>query len=227
MKLKIKPYLFKLIKENILYLSSALILTVMLIFVVKVGFNKISASEHKIETLTREVNELQKKATLFQTTIPPADKLDEDVKLLNSLIPNIEDYFSIIYSLETLSQKTGFVIIGYSVNIAKSTANKLKLSVTGVGDTNSFMKFLDQYNFAGGRLITSDKIELDPQLTGSVKVDLTFYNKNTKVGGVSELPTSDKIFQELEAIKQKVTFDFIQIGEENLDLSYPRKSTPF
>ncbi len=227
MKLKIKPYLLRLLKENAVYIFSLFFLLVLITIIVKTSLDKITSSNSKIKTLNREINSLQSKATFFQETLPPTEKLDEDVKLLNKLIPNIEDYFSIIYSLETLAQKTGFIITGYSVNIGKSTPNKLKLTITGVGDTNSFMKFLDQYNFEGGRLITSDKIELNPLLTGSIKIDLTFYNKSTSTG-TGEITQNKKIFQELEAIKQKVNFEFSESsGEGEFDFDYPRKSNPF
>ncbi len=226
MKLKIKPYLLRLVKENIVYIFSLFFLFILIVIVIKTGFDKITDSNSKIKTLTNEVNSLQSKAAFFQETIPDTAKLDEDVKLLNLLIPNIEDYFSIIYSLETLSQKTGFNVVGYSVSIGKSTPNKLRLSVTGLGDSTSFMKFLDEYNFSGSRLITSDKIELNPQLTGAIKIDLTFYNKSTSTTNTDITPNK-KIFQELEAIKQKVNFDFSQNVQENQDLSYPKKSNPF
>jgi len=225
--MKIKPYLFRLIKQNAVYIISIFFLLVMIVFAIIIDLDRISSSELKIKALTKEVGLLQKKANLFQTTIPPTEKLDEDIKLLNSLIPNIEDYFSVIYSLETLSQKTGFFIVDYSVNVSKSSVDKLRLSVIGNGDSSSFIKFLDQYNFAGGRLITSDKIELNPELISAIKIDLTFYSKNVPVSGSSKLPTDDKIFKDLEAIKQKVSFDFSQTNPEDLDLSYPRKSNLF
>ena len=228
MRLRIKPYLLRLIRENLVYLLSSLLLTVLIITVTKVSLDKIIQAETDIGTLNSDISKLQKKITLFQTVIPPSNKLDEDVALLNSLIPNVEDYFSVIYSLETLSEKTGFSIIGYSVNVNKSTANKLRLTVTGVGDSNSFLKFLQNYNFAGGRLITSDKIELNPQLSGSIKLDLTFYNKSTANNNTDINVTDNKAFQDLESIKQKVSFDFGQSqAAENLDLNYPKKSNPF
>ncbi|MBI5127123.1 hypothetical protein HZA76_01565 [Candidatus Roizmanbacteria bacterium] len=227
MKLKIKPYLLRLLRENAVYLFGLIFLFLLIIVIIKTGFDRIAATNSRIKTLNNDIGRLQSKAAFFQNTLPSTEKLDEDVKLLNKLIPNIEDYFSIIYSLETLSQKTGFVITGYSVNIGKSSPNKLKLSVTGVGDTNSFMKFLDEYNFEGGRLITSDKIELNPQLTGSIRIDLTFYSKTTSTG-VGEITQDKKTFQELEAIKEKVNFEFSEASPEgDFDLTYPRKTNPF
>ena len=47
----------------------------------------------------------------MNNSIPQSEKLDEDIKFLNTLIPNTEDYFSIIYALENLSQKSNFIIL--------------------------------------------------------------------------------------------------------------------
>lgn len=193
----------------------------------KLSIDRIYKSNDKIKQLTKDIIELEKKVNLYQTSIPSSEKLDEDIKLLNALIPNIEDYFSIIYSLENLSQNTGFIIIDYSVNVGKSTTDKLKLTVTGMGNSDSFLKFLDDYKFGGGRLITSDKIELSSQLSDSIKLDLTFYNKSTNINEQKVVITNSQIFEELEAIKTKVSFDFNQNETEVVEQTYPRKSNLF
>lgn len=227
MKTKIKPYLFRLIKENILYIISTFFLLILIVVVSKLSLDRIFDSDTKIKQLNTDISELEKKVELYQTSIPSSDKLDEDIKLLNTLIPNIEDYFSIIYSLEKLSQDTGFIITDYIVNVGKSTENKLRLTVTGVGDSNTFLKFLNDYRFGGGRLITSDKIELSPQLSDSLQLNLAFYNKSVNLSEQDVVATDKKMFKELEAIKQKVNFVFTETASEEADLTYPVKGNPF
>lgn len=227
MKIKIKPYLFRLLIKNSPYLASFIFIFILIVIIIKVSFDKISKIDSNIKTLSTDIKSLQEKAQLFQNVLPSTQKLDEDIKLLNILIPNVEDFFSIIYSLEELSNKTGFIIDGYSVNMSASTTEKLRLSITGTGDTTSFMKFLDEYNFGGGRLITSDRIELKQELSGTIKIDLTFYNTNVPVSGGENLPISNKTFEDLESIKKKVTFDFGKFDLERLDLNYPKKNNPF
>lgn len=227
MKLKIKPYLLRLIKKNSIYLLSLILIFILFFFVGKISFDKIAKIDANVKVLESDLATLKKKADLFQNVLPPTEELDEDITLLNHLIPNIEDFFSIIYSLESLSNETGFIIDGYSVDMSSSTSEKLRLSITGSGETETFMKFLDNYNFGGGRLITSDRIELKPELSGTLKIDLTFYNKNVPVSGGTDLPTSNKIFEDLQAIKKKVTFDFEQNNIEKFDLNYPKKNNPF
>ena len=225
MKNKIKPFIQRLIKENIFYIVGNIFIFILIIITIRIGLTERSSYNKKIAVLKTELSQLQNKVTLMNTTIPSSDKLDEDLNFLNTLIPNIEDYFSIIYALEKLSQKSNFVITGYTVNVEKSTAEKLKLSITGIGDSQSFINFLKDYNFGGGRLITSDKIQLDPNFFGSIKIDLTFYAKSVLTGKNLALP-DDKVFEELEALKNKVNFSF-DSNAEIPDFNYPRKGNPF
>lgn len=225
MKLKIKPYLFRLIKENILYIISLFFLLIFIIVTTKLSLDKINLGKSRINILKTDVDQLNKKVKLYQKSIPSTDKLDEDVKLLNRLIPNVEDYFSVIYALDKLSEKTGFLIINYSVNVKKSTSDKLRLTVNGIGDSEGFLRFLEEYQFSGGRLITSDKIELNPEMSGTIKLNLTFYNKAVKPENKEITMTDSKIFDKLESIKEKVSFDFNEEG--GIDLDYPKKNSLF
>ncbi len=226
--MKIKPFIQRLIKENIFYIVGNVFIFILIIITIRIGLTERSSYNKKIAVLKTELSQLQNKVTLMNTTIPSSDKLDEDLNFLNTLIPNIEDYFSIIYALEKLSQKSNFVITEYVVNVEKSTAEKLKLSVTGIGESQFFINFLKNYNFGGGRLITSDKIKIDPNFFGSIKIDLTFYSKNVSTGKNLELAADEKIFKELETLKSKVNFSFDSNGEtNNPDLNYPKKSNPF
>lgn len=228
MKNKIKPFIQRLIKENIFYIVGNIFIFILIIITIRIGLTERSSYNKKIAVLKTELSQLQNKVTLMNTTIPSSDKLDEDLNFLNTLIPNIEDYFSIIYTLEKLSQKSNFIITGYVVNVEKSTAEKLKLSVTGIGESQFFINFLKNYNFGGGRLVTSDKIKIDPNFFGSIKIDLTFYSKNVLTGKNLEMAADEKIFKELETLKSKVNFSFDSNGEtNNPDLNYPKKTNPF
>ncbi len=228
MKRKIKPYLAKLIRQNIVYILSALLLTILLGAVVKIGTDRITLIDKTNSKLSVEVNELRTKFNLLNSVIPSSEQLDRDIKLLNGLVPEIEDYFSIIYALETLSRKTGFTVTSYTVNMKTSTKEQLKLSITGVGDTNSFMEFLKNYNFAGGRLITSDKIELNPQESTAIKVNLTFYNKKVALNYNQKLDINPKTIEEIAELRSRVDFSFEDAPTgETIDYSYPKKTNPF
>lgn len=228
MQNKIKPYIKRLIRENIFYIAGNVFIFILIIIAVRIGLTENSSYDKKISVLRTELIQLQNKATLMNTSIPSSDRLDEDLKFLNTLIPNIEDYFSIIYALEKLSQKSNFIVTSYTVNVRNSTNEKLKLEVTGTGDSQSFINFLKDYNFGGGRLITSDKIQLDPNYFGSIKIDLAFYAKSVSTDKNLNLTPDYNFFQELETLKSKVNFSFDSNAvTNNPDFNYPKKSNPF
>lgn len=228
MKNKIKPFIKRLILENIYYIIGNILIFILIIVTIRIGITENLNYNSKITALQTENADLMNKVTLMNSVIPGSEKLDEDVKLLNKLVPNAEDYFSIIYALETLSQKTNFMITSYIVNIASSTPEKLRIKVSGSGDSRSFVDFLKDYNFSGGRLITSDKVQLDPNFSGSIMIDLTFYNKKTIAGNTLEISPNSNIFKELESLKTKVNFIFENsVSTISPDLNYPKKSNPF
>jgi hypothetical protein len=228
MKIKIKPFLKRLIMENIYYIIGNIFIFILIITTIKIGITENTNYNSKISTLELENIALMNKVTLMNSAIPKTDKLDEDVLFLNTLIPDTEDYFSIIYALEKLSQKSNFTITGYSVNVKGSTPEKIQISVSGTGDSQSLISFLKDYNFSGGRLITSDKVQLDPDYSGSIKIDLTFYNKKTIGANKLEVSANSSTYRELEELKSKVNFNFDNnIASNSGDLNYPTKSSPF
>lgn len=225
MKNNIKPFIKRLIKDNIIYIFANIFLFFLIIALTKYSFDEISKYSDKADSLKQENIQLMNKVTLMNIATPTSEKLEENVRLLNSLIPNSEDYFTMIYALEKLSQKSNFIIINYDVNMASSSQEKIKISVTGVGDSQSFVNFLKDYNFSGGRLITSDKVQLDPNFSGSIKIDLTFYSKKTVAASKLETPPNKNIYEDLEAIKSKINFSFSDENPGNLE--YPKKNNPF
>lgn len=229
MKNKIKPFLIRLIKDNIYYIVGNIFIFILIIITINIGVSELSKYKSKITALETENDSLKNKVTLMNSSIPKSDVLDEDVKFLNTLIPDTEDYFSIIFALEQLSRKSNFQITSYSVNVKASTNEKLKINVTGTGDSQSLINFLKDYNFSGGRLITSDKVQLDPNFSGSIIIDLTFYTKKTKAGSKLEVSAQSSTYKDLDAIKNKVNFSFVDntVATDSGSLDYPKKSDPF
>ncbi len=228
MKLKIKPYFLRLLKENTPYLIGLITILVLLLFLIIINLPKITENQNQIEKLSQEVNELKRKLNFINSLTINTKQLEEDIKFINTLIPGEEDYFSIIYALEQLSLKTGFLITSYRVNIKNSGANKLQLEVSGLGDRETFMKFLKEYNFAGGRLITSDKVELAEGISNETKINLTFYNKNVSNEKINLINQNNQFLTEIRELRNKIQFSFTQSSPEaDLDYQYPRKTNPF
>lgn len=228
MKLKIKPFIKRLITENIYYILGNVFLIVLIFIILKIGLTENFTYKTKINSLQEENSGLKNKIVLMNSKIPKSDVLDEDVKFLNTLIPNVEDYFSVIYALEKISKKTNFIITDYTINIGGSDLEKLQIDVIGKGDSQSFVDFLKNYNFTSGRLITSDKIELSPNFSGSLRINLTFYSKKTEASNSLEMSPNINIYNELETLKAKVSFNFDE-SEVIItpSLEYPKKSNPF
>lgn len=228
MKNKIKPFIQRLIRENFSYILGNILIFVLILINVKIGLSENSSYNKKIAGLKIELSQLQNKVSLMRAVIPSSEILDEDLNFLNTLIPNVEDYFSITHSLEKLSEKSNFIITAYNINVAKSSPEKLKLSVSGIGDSQSFINFLKDYNFGGGRLITSDRIQLEPNFSGLIKIDLTFYSKSASTSQNLEVEPNEKVFQDLQLLKNKVNFNSEENTEiNNPSLDYPKKSNPF
>ena len=229
-KIKIKPYLYQLIKENILYIVFFITFIILIVFLIQSSVSKILILDQKNIVTKREVNQLKTRLDLLNTIIPSTEELNQDIKIMNALIPNAEDYFSIIYALNKLSLDTGFIISSYTINMKASTLEKLKLTIDGIGDTTKFVDFLSKYNFSGGRFITSDKIELSTQTSGFIRIDLTFYNKKVDINYNQNSPVNQKIFEDITSLKSKINFNFDEqtaSDSANIDLNYPVKNNLF
>jgi len=185
---------------------------------------KLESLDYKINNLKSEIYKYEQRLEIINKNSSTNKKIELYTKLLNSLIPDKEDYFSIIYALDTLSKKTGFYINNYTLNISDSTSDRLKLTITGYGDYQAFINFLNEYNLSGKRLITSNMIQLNTEdINSAYKVFLTFYNKKVKLtGNLKSKSINEQMFSELEKIIKKISFTTEE--KKNQDFEYPRKN---
>lgn len=226
----IPPYLQSLIKDHFGYICFDLGIISLIVIFLYLNLPRIPINQLKIKSLQKEIAVLQNNVeTLNSTNMKIAD-LKNYLDFMNKLIPNSEDYFSLIYSLEQISQKTGFYIQSYSLNVKTSTKEKLNLSISGSGNREAFVKFLDTYTFAGGRLMTSDKLELNPQLEGLLKIDVTFYSKKISLNKNDQFQNALISLNAVKAMYAKINTDLKTAKNEVTDMSnyiYPTKSNPF
>lgn len=209
---KIDFYTVKLIKENFLYLA-ILILSIFLIFVfIPFKIKKINSFQEKIVLLNQEINDLKTKINLISAL--GQNDLNRSINVLDELLPSNEDYFSMITSLEALSNQTNFIITSYSISFNDKNQNKIALKVEGEGNLEAFIKFLESYRFKGGRLITMDNVDFSSE---TFKHSLTLYFHTAKV---KELRESKKLI-----IDQK-TMDMIKkITQEQNLMTIPNQTT--
>lgn len=123
-------------------------------------------------------NDLKDKLSLLQSS---TELNENDINLFNEvtskLVPEDENYFALVNTIETLSSKTGFQLYNYNIDLTTSTPEKLSISVSGKGDNDSFFKFLQQYKYASGRLITIESINYMPNSVQEYSFVLNFYHK--------------------------------------------------
>ncbi len=208
-----------------------IILLVLFILFIPFNMAKINENIAKIDSLQQNTHDLQKQISSLNVLSSSTQNLKDVAAFLNTLIPDSEDYFSIIYTLDNLSRETGFTIVGYSIDLSRLTKGQLQLVITGVGSRDSFLKFLKDYNYNGGRFITSDKIELSQQTAGQFKVNTTFYSQKLNPSTINTITLSPVSLQQLTDLQQKVTFALKEsntaTAEGTTDFTYARKTNPF
>ncbi len=225
-----RPYIQFLIKQNLVYLGLFFLLMLVSGYLVPYFLAHINKSTASMQ---REQNELQKlesrKRILESLVSENSEDIDQDLALITSLIPDSEDYFSMIYALERLSQSSGFSINNYVVNLSQSSDKKLSLSVSGQGNTDTFLSLLRDYNFGGGRLITAERIGIDPLRAGEVGLSLNFYNEKPLINTDESLDFQSSI-QELNELRDKVKFSIVsndQPQQTTTPEGYSTKQNPF
>lgn len=211
-------------RENLSTLT-ALIVLVILSFIVFNSIKRYIDLNDQYSVLNKEVSDLDQSAkTINASKVVSSADIDSLNGVLLKLIPESEDGFSVIYAIENISKNTGFIIDSYNININGSKNGKMVLSVEGYGDIESFNNFLMNYNFEGGRLVTTDKIAL-PDSSGKVKLNLTFYSAKSLVNDTaSDRSISTKDLREVRLIKDKIVFTF---SPTNNSTDYTAKEDPF
>ena len=229
-KLKIDPFVFRLIKENGAYLTvigtaAILILVAFILFAVK-----IVDYQTQIAAIETEAAELTKKRDIIRYS----DILAEggiDVQrmstLLSLLTPNQEDYFSILSALDRLSADTGFIVKSYTINLSTKDPKKLSLQIVGSGDTQAFLSFLKSYNFGGGRLMTMDKINFESAGAEEIKLSVNFYTAGNKKLAPITSTFSGKDIEMLKRIKATMGEMSAPVDTGSKTIYYETKSNTF
>ena len=221
---RIKYYL------NFVWEEISLIISIIIVFVMSIlliysyySFQETTGSLTKLNDEIRQIKLRTERLKKSQSLVK--SDLKEINKLLAILIPDIEDFFSIIQALETISYQTGFTIMKYSVNIGIST-DRISMMIDGSGNIDSFMNFLKSYSFSGGRFITSEKIEFTNFRSSSSKIQLNFYNKQVAIDNqiIPELTENDIDF--FKRIKNKININ-LKESKLEVDTDYPTKTNPF
>lgn len=216
------------VQEHFSSLIVLMVIPVLLFFCI-LSSNSYFDSKAKLQTLVEENDKLQKDLTIIKLSNQALKgEIDDYNKILSLIIPEAEDYFTIILALERLSEQTGFIVYKYNINLLSTNKDKIALVIEGDGDADSFLTFLNEYQFSGGRLITNERIEFTTNDVGKIKLGLNFYH--AKIPGIKKplslIPQKDILL--MRKIKEKTSFMFKEAPvEESTDESYELKENPF
>lgn len=185
-------------------------------------------------TVSSEVADIREEVVGLKTSLQTVqansgelrNRLDTYNEILTTLIPEEEDYFSLIFALEQISRDTGFSILRYTISLDDSTEEKLAVSIEGVGDSVSFLRFLESYRYEGGRLITSEHIEAGSSNEGRTVVSLNFYHKALTNLSETIEPIPNSEIARISEIEKKVNVS-IKSNESVRSIQYPTKENPF
>jgi len=222
-------YLYRLTKENIIYILSFILIVFALFFSIFFYIKKSSDNSVVADTLKTDIQELKSKVDLIKLKGKLKNEgidIDSINKLLLNLVPEEEDYFSIVTALEKISLETNFFITEYIVNLNKSKSTNISMTIYGLGDNDAFLNFLKNYNFAGGRLIAINEIDFSSKTSKGNKLNLNFYSGKSMISDKSEVRITEKDKEMLRKIRDKVKIN-VTFTPAATDLNYPTKNNPF
>lgn len=227
MKTKINYYLFRLLKENAVHLVSLIFIVTVMVVGVVFFIERFSNLQQKITLIDKEIVDLQKKSEFVsykQQIVNEGIDLPEVNKILTQLLPNEEDFFTVISALEKISKDTNFLMTSYAINLKATKKDQLALTVEGQGDDQAFFNFLKDYRYLGGRLITLDKIDYKTTGFAQIRLNINFYSGMEKASAnetAKQLSSKDKKL--ISEIMSKVKINLV----EDEATSYPTKANPF
>lgn len=225
--MKLEYNLAKILKDNLIYIITLVVLISSFVAATFFFLGQMEEIGAKIATNQTEVNELTRKKELIQfkdSVIKDEINLDQINAAFTQLIPNQEDYFSIIATLENLSAQSNFIITAYTIDLGQSTSEQLAITIEGQGDPQTFLEFMRNYNFGGGRLITMDKINYSTKDLDGSKIDINVYRgKGQGAEAFTNLTPQDK--ELIQTVMEKVQ---VQLKSDDTEVAdYPTKTNPF
>ena len=161
-------------------------------------YNALQTRSQEIEDARTSVRLIQNNKTLVSQNI------DEYNKILEKVIPDNESYFLVITALEQLAVRTGVRVVSYSIDLTSTTMEKLTLEVVIEGNLASIENFMKEYQFAGGRLITNERLSLNLKDLQNITFSLNFFHKEFQDGVEGSSIAGKNDIKEIDDIASKL-----------------------
>ena len=161
-------------------------------------YTTLQLRSQEIEDARTSVRLIQNNKTLVSQNI------DEYNKILEKVIPDNESYFLVITSLEQLAARTGVRVVSYSIDLTSTTMEKLTLEVVIEGNLASIENFMKEYQFAGGRLITNERLSLNLKDLQNITFSLNFFHKEFQDGVEGSSIAGKNDIKEIDDIASKL-----------------------
>ena len=134
-------------------------------------------TQQLIEDTRVERDKLEGELSYLNISQEAVGDVDMFNDILIRLIPESEDYFSIIASLERLSIRTGLQISRYSIELPETGSDKYSMAIVGTIPPAQFQNFLQKYKYGSGRLVTIENMSINNQTENNVRLVLNFYSR--------------------------------------------------
>lgn len=200
-----KKYFKKKYISLILFISLD---AIFLIFVVFLGF-KIYGIYKQTVVLKQEIEQMKNATKLIQNN---KDLLQDNISdynaTLDKLVPDTETYFQVISAFEQLESRLGVSIDSYSINLSETTEEKMSLTLTIKGTRENIESFLTNYNYFGGRLMTSEDFSYSAGSSESITFNINLFH-SLAGGPVAGSSPSDAVISKediafIEEIQEKL-----------------------
>lgn len=224
MKKIINAYTVQLLKENSIYFASLVIFILLAALVIPWQISGYSVTKEENQKLTEEIGRLENKIKIVVAF--DSDEIDRLIAVLNTILPQTEDYFSIYPVLNALSQQTSFIVTGFKIEFNQVLPEKLTLDITAEGSPEAFVTFLENYTYHGGRLITIDEITYEPG-SAPQSLKLNFYSKKIETVEPQTVPVIDKKRIDLVRRISDDLSDILASQPASIDTNYPVRENPF
>ncbi|GIW62705.1 MAG: hypothetical protein KatS3mg090_0531 [Patescibacteria group bacterium] len=218
-------YTIALIKENLIYFILLAVNIAILISVSLYFRSSILEKKENIKKIQSEIDKYDRVKKRIDSMNISTEAVDKFYQQINMLIPNKYNMFETIAAIERLARESNFATLSYTVKPENRELNQLEITIAGTSSPINFLKFLENYNFSSGKLITINEVTYNNNAT-EVEINLTFYAYDTKEDNKDvlniELPTQDDL-NLLSEISSKINLDIA----ESSDNFYPIKENPF